>query len=169
MTAAALRAADDAPPEFSLAALARTVLAEAASEDREQLLKEIEQQVPAGLLAEAFRQALPAFVHQVQLSRWPAPARPGRRSAKVTAIRETWRRHLEGRYTVEDGSLRKLGDFRRDDLIFTAGRLDLQAQTAAARAAAMKKLAAEMKKQKAERVRDLPDDFLAEFFGQAAA
>jgi hypothetical protein len=169
MSAAALRAADT-PPEFSLAALARAVLAESGSEDREQLLKEIERQIPAAQLAEAFRQALPAFVHQVQLSRWPSRARPGGgRSAKVTAIRETWRRHLDGRYTVEDGSLRKLGDFGRGDLIFMAGRLETQARSVRARAVAMESLAAALDEHGAERVRDLPDAFLAEFFGQAAA
>lgn len=157
--------------EFSLTALARTVLAESGSEDRGQILKEIEQQIPNKLLGEAFRQALPAFVHQVA-PRWPAAQPTGNgagRSAKVTAIRETWRRHLEGRYTVEDGSLRKLGDFCQGDLIFMAGALEAQAATMAARAAAMTSLAEALAEHDAERVRDLPADFLAAFFTGAAA
>ncbi len=155
---------------FSLAELARTVLAESDSEDREQILKEIAGRVPAKLTGEAFRQALPAFVHQVQLSRWPAPGRPGGgRSAKVSAIRETWRKHLEGRYTVEDGSLRKLGDLRHGDLIFLADGLEAQAATLQARASGMKALAEALAGHEVQCVRDLPAAFLAEFFGGKAA
>ncbi len=160
---------------FSLRAVTLAVLAGSVSEDRDQIIKEIEHRIPRKDVAEALRQALPAFVHSAGSNRWslPVPAPEGRgrasgRSAKVAAIREAWRRHLEGRYTVEDGSLRRLGDFGCDDLLFVASGLEVKARTNFARASSMKALAGKLAEHKAERVRDLPADVLAGFFGTIA-
>jgi hypothetical protein len=163
--------------EFSLRALTAAVLAELDSEDREQIVKEVERRIPAELAGEALRQALPAFVHQAA-PRWTLPAplpvpdgkgpRAGR-SAKVTAIRDAWRKHLEGRYTVEDGSLRRLGDFSHADLMFVARGLEEKAQRNHQRAAAMQALAGALAEHKVRHVRDLPAAVLAGYFSQAAA
>lgn len=163
--------------EFSLSALTSQVLSESDSEDREQILKEIASRVPAKLLGEAFRQALPAFVHQARV-RWTLPlpqpepsagSRAKGTSAKVSAIRDAWQKQLEGRYTVEDGSLRRLGDFCHADLAFKASELEDKAQRNHARAAAMLRLADALAEHEAERVRDLPLTVLRGFFTEQAA
>lgn len=163
--------------EFSLRAIAISVLLEMDTEDRESVLKEIERRIPAEMLGEALHQAIPAFAHSV-MPRWPSPvpdladsgkARATGRSSKVAAIRDAWKRHLEGRYTVEDGSLRRLGDFRQEDLIFMAGQLEDKARRNRTRAKAMKDLAAALGEHKVTVVRDLPPDFLAGFFGTGKA
>lgn len=156
--------------EFSLRAVVQAVLAESGTEDRQQLVKEVEHLVARKDAAEALRQALPAFVHQVMTgSRYgaftpPAASRPSGRSPKVTAIREAWRRHLEARYTVADGGWRKLGDFGHADLLYKAAELEAKARENTARAAVMTELAATLAGHSAARVRDLPDDVLAPFF-----
>jgi hypothetical protein len=156
---------------FSLRALVFEVVAESSSEDRQQIIKEIEARVPKNMLAEALSQALPAYVHSV-VPRWPnartgvLPARKG--SAKVAAIREAWRQHLENRYTVRDGSWRPLGDLGADDLTFIAKRLDGSARSHLERAKDMRALAAALAEHGAAKVRDLPPGFLASFFGEAA-
>jgi hypothetical protein len=165
--------------EFSLRALTAAVLAELDTEDREQIIKEVERRIPAKLTGEALRQALPAFVHQAA-PRWTIPvqqrlregegkSRASGRSPKVAAIREAWAKHLEGRYTVEDGSLRRLGDFGYADLMFVAQGLEEKAQRNHQRAAAMHALADALAKHKVRRVRDLPDAVLAGHFTQATA
>jgi hypothetical protein len=160
--------------EFSLRQVALAVLADSDSEDRGQIIKEIEHRVAREDLADALREALPAFVHQVA-PRWTVPVpgeqgagqRNSARSSKVGAIREAWRKHLEGRYTVEDGSLRRVGDFTCDDLLFVADGLEARARANFARAASMKALAGKLAAHEAEHVRDLPAEVLREFFGAA--
>lgn len=163
--------------DFSLRAVTLAVLAESDSEDREQIVKEIASRIARKDQAEALRQALPMFVHITGNSiRWsgtgqgagtgsgPGGGRASGRSAKVTAIRESWRKHLDGRYTVEDGSWRRLGDFTHADLVYKAAELERQAKDRAERAALLTSLAGRLEASGAEFVRDLDDDTLRGFF-----
>lgn len=161
--------------DFSLRAITLAVLAESDSEDREQIIKEVEHRIARKDLAEALRQALPLFVHNVGTSiRFTAPVpspagqgagtRNSGRSSKVAAIRDAWMKHLESRYTVADGYWRKLGDFCHEDLVYKAAELERQAKDRAERAALLTALAGTLEASGAERVRDLPADVLRGFF-----
>lgn len=159
--------------EFSLKALAREVINEDESEDLAQMVKELRRRIPADATDSALEQALTPFVHEMVR----APNRHGgignsrpRPSAKVTAIREAWQRKLdEIRYTVADGSIRRLGDMTRDDVIFAAGQLEDMARRNKLRAMSMRSIAEAMTQHDASRVRDLPDGYLGEMFTGAAA
>lgn len=159
--------------EFSLRKVILSVLEESDSEDREQITKEVERRIPRKALGEALHQALPAYVRTiggatVRLnSPMPKPGsndagRASGRSSKVEAIREAWAKHLEGRYTVQDGSWRRLADFTHADLIYKARELEAQARSRTARAAVMLALADRLEKAGAARVSELPADILRE-------
>lgn len=154
--------------DFDLKTLAREVIDQDTSEDLAQIIKEVRRRIPARAAGEALDQALAPFVHDMIRKPWrPAPPAP---SAKVTAIREAWRRKLdEIRYTVDGDSIRRLGDMSRDDVIFVAEGLEAQARQNQARAAWMRSWAEAMAEHGAARVRDLPDDIQSGMFGRTAA
>jgi hypothetical protein len=154
--------------DFNLKALAREVIDEDTSEDLAQIIKEVRRRIPRDVTGEALDQALAPFVHDMIRKPWrPAPPAP---SAKVTAIREAWRRKLdEIRYTVDGDSVRRLGDMSHDDVIFVAEGLEVQARQNQARAAWMRSWATAMAEHGAARVRDLPDDVQSGMFTGIAA
>jgi hypothetical protein len=154
--------------DFNLKALAREVIDEDTSEDLAQIIKEVRRRIPRDVTGEALDQALAPFVHDMIRKPWrPAPPAP---SAKVTAIREAWRRKLdEIRYTVDGDSVRRLGDMSQADVIFVAEGLETQARQNQARAAWMRSWAAAMTEHGAARIRDLPDDVQRGMFGRTAA
>jgi hypothetical protein len=154
--------------DFDLKALAREVIDQDTSENLGQIIKEVRRRIPARAAGEALDQALAPFVHDMIRRPWrPAPPSP---SAKVTAIREAWRRKLEEiRYTVDDDSIRRLGDMTHADVIFVAEGLEVQARQNQARAAWMRSWAQAMTEHGAARVRDLPDDVQSSMFTGVAA
>jgi hypothetical protein len=165
----------NATDEFSLRQVILSVLEETDSEDRDQIIKEVERRIPRKSLGDALHQALPAYVRMmggstVRLgSPLPKPGsddgkdnRASGRSSKVEAIREAWSRHLEGRYTVADGSWRRLADFTHADLVYKARELEAQARSRTARAAVMTALAERLERTGAARVGELPADVLRE-------
>ena len=159
--------------EFDLKTLARQVIDEDTSEDLAQMTKELRRRIPEDALHEALSQALVPFVHDMIRKPWRPAARgskPPRASAKVTGIREAWRRKLdEIRYTVADDSIRRLGDMSHADLIFVAEGLETLAAQQQARASSIRTIAAAMAERDAARVRDLPDDCLRPLFERPAA
>lgn len=158
---------------FDLRALAREVINDDTSEDLAQMVKELRRRIPRAAIGDALDQALTAFVHD--MIRKPDAGRsrdvpPPAASAKVTAIREAWRRHLDTiRYTVGDGSIRRLGDMSAGDVIFVAEHLELLARQNQARADWMNAWADALAKHNAARVRDLPDDVKRGMFAKQAA
>jgi hypothetical protein len=160
--------------DFELRVLARQVIDEDSSEDFGQILKELRRRIPDDLVGEALDQALVPFMHDMirkpglrrPPAETPAPGDKGRaRSPKLAGIREAWRRSLDAiRYTVADGSVRRIGDMSRDDVIFVASQLEELAAQNEAKAALMRRLAAAMDDGSAARVRDLPDETLREWF-----
>ena len=155
--------------ELDLKTLAREVIDQDTSEDLAQMTKELRRRIPADAIGEALDQALVPFVHA--MIRQPTSGRQQPRpSAKVTGIREAWRRQLDKiRYTVEDGSIRRIGDMSHDDLIFVAEGLEALAAQHQARATQIRELAGAMAEQHAGSVRDLPDDMLRPLFERPAA
>ena len=158
--------------EFDLKTLARQVIDEDTSEDLAQMTKELRRRIPEDALNEALSQALVPFVHDMIRKPWRPASRSSkpRPSAKVTAIREAWRRQLDQiRYTVGDGSIRRIGDMSHGDLIFVAESLEALAAQQEARASSLRTLAAAMAERDADSVRDLPDDCLRPLFERPAA
>ncbi|HEY6278059.1 MAG TPA: hypothetical protein VIX86_17195 [Streptosporangiaceae bacterium] len=161
------------PQTFSLRGLIREVLANVDSEDLDVITKEVLRRIPADATGDALADALPPFIHVIiRNAGWHAQktALREQRSQKVSGIRDMWQRHLdEVRYTIRDGSLRRLGDLTRDDVLFLAGELARQAAEKKTRAMGMKAVAAAMSEHDVKVVRDLPDDYLREMFGGKAA
>lgn len=159
--------------DFDLRAVARAVIAEDTSEDLGQMIKELRRRIPADAVETALSQALMPFVHDMMRGPSSALGRsrsPQPRSAKVSAIRDAWKRHLDSiRYTVQDGSVRRIGDMDRADVVFVAEQLEAIAKQNKLKSMSMRALAAAMSENDAARVRDLPDDFLRQMFERSAA
>lgn len=158
--------------DFSLIAVVRGVLDADASEDLSVIIKEVRAAIPADCTDAALDQALLPLVHDVitkQRTRQPAAPSGSGRSSKVQRIRDYWRRQLDDiRYTVADGSVRRIGDMSRDDLLFIAGRLDELADYNRKRADSVRRIADALAEHDAATVRDLPEKFLETAFGRPA-
>jgi hypothetical protein len=161
--------------EFSLKELAREVWDETAGADYHVVAKELARRIRPDDRVAALNEALVAFARQFvtglrpALRRSPAATaqRNSARSAKVAGIRRAWPQ-LRATYFTKDGQ-KPLGECTKIDVIFIAENLDRKARENAAKAGRMRELAAALSAHKVQRVRDLPDEVLAEFLEVKAA
>jgi hypothetical protein len=161
--------------EFSLRALAREVWDDTGGADYHVIAKELLRRIPAGKQEAALSEALAEYSRHFVVGLRPTArkVRPGAgqrnsaRSAKVAGIRRAWPQ-LRATYFTKDGQ-KPLGDCTRIDVVFIAEHLEKKARENQAKAGWMRDLSAALGAHKVDRVRDLPDDVLAQFLEGAAA
>lgn len=163
-----------AEPGFSLRALAREVWDDMGGADYHVLAKEIRRRISRADRDAALDEALTEYARHFAVGQRPSGrSRPGagplnsRRSSKVASIRQSWP-ELRARIFTKDGQ-KAYGDCTKADLIFHADLLERQARQNQAKASWERDIAAALGAHKVERVRDLPDDVLAQFFRGGAA
>lgn len=161
--------------EFSLRALAKEVWEDLGGCDYHVLAKEIQRRVSAADRDAALAEALTEYSRQFTVGLRPTlrkvKPRAGQvnsgRSAKVAGIRRTWP-ELKAHIFTRDGQ-KALGKCTHADLIFHADLLERQSRQLQAKASRERDLAALLKAHKVERVENLPNTVLAEYFSDKAA
>ncbi len=155
--------------DFDLAALVRDVAAQVESPDPGDVAEAVLDCVSDTDLREALRQALRGYVRtHLNARRSDSFSRvhdPLAGPSKWDALRR--QKLLDSRLEVgeEKTEWKHLRDCTRDEVLRAAAyRTELAAKNAA-RAAQLEKLAATMKRYRAETVSDLKDEILAEVFG----
>jgi len=157
--------------EFSLRALARETWDDLGGADYHVLAKEIARRISPQQREDALNEALVEYARHFTTGLRPSArkTRPGAgqrnsgRSSKVAGIRHAWPQ-LRATYFTRDGQ-KPLGDCSQADVIFIAEHLEKKARENQAKAGWMRDVAAAMRASKVTRVRDLPNDVLAEFLG----
>jgi hypothetical protein len=148
---------------WNLRSAARDVVRECATESKDDMVTELRRRIPENEVESVLRQALYPYIHDVIGGERAAPGRPAapRPNGKVATLRATWREYLDTvRYTVADGSVRRLGDMSADDLEYVAKGLRDQAVQFAVRATSLDGYREAVLRNGAARVRDVPDDEL---------
>lgn len=160
--------------EFSLRKLAREVWDDLGSADYHVVAKELGRRVPAGSREAALNEALLEYARHFVVGLRPtarkakgAGQRNSGRSAKVAGIRRMWPQ-LRATYLTRDGQ-KALGDCSRTDVVFIAEHLGKKARECQAKASWLRDLAGELGTHEAARVRDLPDEVLAQYLDVKAA
>lgn len=162
--------------EFSLRALCREVWEELGGCDYHVLAKEVQRRITSADRDAALSEALTEYSRHFTTGLRPTlrKVKPGAgqqnsaRSAKVAAIRQTWPQ-LRAHIFTRDGQ-KALGKCTAADLIFHADLLERQARQLTSKASRERDLASLLRAHKVERVENLPDEVLAEYFaGEAAA
>jgi hypothetical protein len=162
--------------EFSLRALAREVWDDLGGCDYHILAKEIQRRISAADRDAALAEALAEYSRQFAVGLRPTlrKAKPGAaqrnsgRSAKVAGIRRSWPQ-LRAHIFTRDGQ-KALGKCTAADLIFHADLLERQSRQLQAKASRERDLAALLRAHQVERVENLPDTVLSEYFsGDEAA
>ncbi|HLK78198.1 MAG TPA: hypothetical protein VKU77_31680 [Streptosporangiaceae bacterium] len=162
---------DQQAPAFSLRALCREVWDDLGGCDYHVLAKEAERRITAQDAALALPEALTEYARMFAMGQRPplskqkpgAGQRNSARSWKVQGARQMWPQ-LKAHIFTSDGQ-KALGKCTAADLIFHADLLEKQSRHLVRKASRERELAAALKAHKAERVENLPDDVLAEFFG----
>jgi hypothetical protein len=157
--------------EFSLRALCREVWGDLGGADYHVLAKEVHRRIAAKDRDAALSEALVEYSRSFALGQRPAlssqKVKAGQqnsaRSWKVQATRQGWPQ-LKARIFTRDGQ-KALGKCTAADLIFHAELLEKQSRQLVRKASRERELAAALKAHKVERVENLPDVVLAEFFG----
>ena len=162
-------------PEFSLRKLATEIWSEMGGCEYHVLAKELARRIrPAdreAALGEALVQWAYLFNTTVGHASPPgtgqgeggAGQQNSGRSRKVAAIREEWRRRMTRHISTADGQ-KAIGDCTAEDLVFNAQVLETLATANQRKAAWERRLATAVEEHGVEKVRELPDDVLAEFF-----
>lgn len=157
---------------FHLMSTAREVVLEDTTRNKQLMAEELRKRIPEQNAEEALCEALYYVVNAAfsvmrfgnarpQVNVASGPGGGGSGSRKQEAIRDNWRKWLDATpYTVGDGSVRMLGDMNVQDLQFVAAKLQQQAHDRAARARLLGLYEKALRKNGAERVRDLPDSVL---------
>ena len=162
-------------PEFSLRRLATEVWDEMGGCEYHVLAKEMARRIRPGDREAALGEALVqwSYLFNATVGHASPPAagqgeggagqRNSGRSRKVAAIRADWQRRMTRHISTADGQ-KAIGDCTAEDLIFNAEVLETLASANQRKAAWERRLAAAVEEHEAERVRELPDDVLAQFF-----
>lgn len=161
--------------EFSLRKLAREVWEDLGSADYHVVAKELARRVPPNRREAALDEALLEYARHFVVGLRPTArkTKPGAgqrnsgRSAKVAGIRRMWPQ-LRATYLTRDGQ-KALAECSRVDVVFIAEHLDKKARECTRKGAWMRGLAGEMATHEVERVRDLPDEVLAQYLDGTAA
>jgi hypothetical protein len=156
--------------EFSLRPLCREVWEELGGCDYHVLAKEVQRRIASADRDAALTEALTEYSRQFTVGLRPtlrkvkpgAAQRNSGRSAKVAGIRQSWPQ-LRAHISTRDGQ-KALGKCTAADLIFHAELLEKQARQLVRKGSRERELAAALKAHKVERVENLPDEVLAEFF-----
>ena len=156
--------------EFSLRHLCRQVWDDLGGADYHVLAKEVARRIKASERDAALNEALIEYSRQFTVGLRPtlrkikpgAGQRNSARSAKVQAIRKTWPQ-LRAHIFTQDGQ-KALGECTAANLIFNAEVLEKQSRQLQAKASRERDLAALLHAHKVERVKNLPDAVLAEYF-----
>jgi hypothetical protein len=153
--------------QFDLAQVAAQAWRDLGGGDRKVLAREIWERIPARHRGDALLVALEEYCRRFNAQRRPTGfkpvagvRRPGR-SAKVTAIRESWPALRATIYTP--GGQKPFGECTSADLIFHAGLLERQAATFSRKAAYERELAAALDIHRVQQVGQLPAGVLAEY------
>lgn len=160
---------------FDLRALVRDVLDQADDLDLDKLVNEVDQRIAVGDRDTALRQALSEIVRDVvrgsrnHLSIVTSTgarerARPvaDRPSRKVAGIRDYWRKALMAEYSVgTPGTLKRLADLTRADLMFNIESREKIARASAAKALELRALLDLVVRHDVVTVGELPESVLA--------
>lgn len=160
------------PSQFSLNALIREVVAEDSSGDMRTMAKEVRRRIRPEEVEAALDQCLPVYVYDVARSNGGDHGKPkGDRpvSAKVAARRAWWRARLEEKVAIAPGKFKSYGDCGFEDLEYAATLRFRAAEANQAAGRSMKVLSGLVREHKVERVRDLPEEVLGDYFGGRAA
>ena len=162
-------------PEFSLRKLATEIWSEMGGCEYHVLAKELARRIrPADrevALSEALVQWSYLFNATVGHASPPATGQGeggagqqnSGRSRKVAAIRADWQRRMTRHISTADGQ-KALADCTAEDLVFNAEVLESLATANQRKAAWERRLAAAVEEHGVKKVRELPDEALAEFF-----
>jgi hypothetical protein len=162
--------------EFSLRSLCREVWEELGGCDYHVLAEKVARRIDRADQERALDEALAEYCRQFTVGLRPtlrkvkpgAGRRNSARSSKVQAIRQTWPQ-LKAHIFTKDGQ-KALGKCTVADLIFHADLLERQSRQLQAKAGRERQLAALLQAHKVDRVENLPDEVLAEYFsGDEAA
>ena len=156
--------------EFSLRALCRQVWEDLGGCDYHVLAKEVRRRIKAADRDAALDEALVEYSRVFALGQRPPlrKQKPGAgqqnsaRSWKVQGTRQMWPQ-LRAHIFTRDGQ-KALGKCTAADLIFHAELLEKQSRQLVRKASRERELAAALKAHKVDRVENLPDEVLAEFF-----
>jgi hypothetical protein len=156
--------------EFSLRTLCRQVWEELGGCDYHILAKEVHRRIKAAERDAALGEALVEYSRVFALGQRPtlgkqkagAGQKNSARSAKVQGIRQTWPQ-LRAYIFTRDGQ-KAVGKCTAADLIFHAELLEKQARQLTRKASRWRDLGAALKAHKVDRVENLPNEVLAEFF-----
>ena len=156
--------------EFSLRKLCREVWEELGGCDYHVLAKEVQRHIRAADRDAALGEALTEYSRVFALGQRPALSKQkagagqknSARSWKVQGARQMWP-ELKARIFTKDGQ-KALGKCTAADLIFHAELLEKQSRQLIRKASRERELAAALKAHKVDRVENLPDEVLAEFF-----
>jgi hypothetical protein len=156
--------------EFSLRVLCREVWEDLGGCDYHVLAKEVRRRIKAADRDGALDEALVEYSRVFALGQRPALSKqkPGAgkrnsaRSWKVQGTRQMWPQ-LKAHIFTSDGQ-KALGKCTAADLIFHAELLEKQSRQLVRKASRERELAATLGAHKVDRVENLPDEVLAEFF-----
>jgi hypothetical protein len=156
--------------EFSLRPLCREVWEELGGCDYHVLAKEVQRRIASADRDTALSEALVEYSRSFALGQRPplrkqkagAGQQNSARSWKVQGTRQMWPQ-LKAHIFTRDGQ-KALGKCTAADLIFHAELLEKQARQLVRKGSRERELAAALKAHKVERVENLPDEVLAEFF-----
>jgi len=161
--------------EFSLRALCHEVWNELGGCDYHVLAKEVGRRIAAKDTAAALSEALVQYARGFAVGQHPplstqkagAGQKNSARSWKVQGTRQMWPQ-LKAHIFTRDGQ-KALGKCTAADLIFHAELLERQSRQLIRKASRERELAAALKAHKVDRVENLPDEVLAQFFGEERA
>lgn len=156
--------------EFSLRKLCREVWEDLGGADYHVLAEKVARRIDRADLEAALDEALVEFARVFALGQRPplrkqkagAGQKNSARSWKVQGTRQMWPQ-LKAHIFTNDGQ-KALGKCTAADLIFHAELLEKQSRQLVRKASRERELAASLKAHKVDRVENLPDEVLAEFF-----
>lgn len=152
----------------------RSTIAGSSLRGPREIAGKVAENVPQKHLRSVLAATLQEFVRQeLQKARRPlspvASAPRSGRSAKVSAIRDGWRKTLAGQFHVGNSEWQVLADCSYENVQFLAAERHEHARRTAAAGAMFDALAEAMKAHGVDRVGDLPESVLASILTQEVA